>query len=116
MGNYLTASGPLIWLVILLGVLAVGAAALFARGRKTGHRQLALGATAASVIVALLATIVGFQKSVGGLREVAADDRWIYLWGLSESLNNMVVALVFAMLASVVLMVGSYRDSSAPAL
>ncbi len=83
--EYLDAAGPLIWAV------------------------LALGAATVSVIAALLATVLGFQLSVGGLRQVAAEDRWIYLVGLSEGLNNVVIALVLVGLASLLLTIGAYR-------
>ncbi len=110
--NYLNDAGPLIWLVLILGLLALVAAVRFVTRRQPGQATMALGSTVASVIVALLATVVGFQKSVGGLREVAADDRWIYLFGLQESLNNLVVAGVFAFIVTVLLTIGRSRQTA----
>lgn len=111
--TYLTHSGPLIWLVLILGVLALVWAVRYALGQRQRDASQAISAAIGSAIVALVATVTGFQNSVGGLREVTADDRWIYLWGLKESLNNMVVTLVFAFLVTVLLMYGFWRRASA---
>lgn len=113
--NYLMQGGPLIWLVLILGAVALVPALKYATAQRERDASMAVGGAVAAAIVALLATVIGFQKSVGGLREVAADDRWIYLWGLKESLNNVVIALMFAFLVAVLLMVGSYRRASAAA-
>ena len=111
MSNYLNEAGPLIWAVIALGVVALAAAIVYGLQRQRRHASLALGASVISIITGLLATVVGFQKSVGGLGQVAAENRWIYLVGLQESLNNLVVALVFAWLVSLLLMFGAWRES-----
>ena len=111
--NYLTESGPLVWLVQLLGVVGLVGALQYALTRAGKQRALALGAAAAATAVALLATVTGFQRSVGGLRDVAADNRWIYLIGLQESLNNLVLALIFVVLISLLLTAGAYRRESA---
>lgn len=107
--GYLTEAGPLVWAVVLLGAVGLVAAL---RYLQTGQRRLAaaaLGAILTALVVAGLATITGFQKSVGGLAQVAAEKRWIYLVGLSESLNNLVVALIFAVLAGLLLTWGAWR-------
>lgn len=106
--SFLTAGGPLIWLVLILGAIALVAAG---RAFAQGGRQvpLAIGAAVATLTMALLNTVLGFQKSVSGLGQVAADKRWIYLVELEESLNNMVVALLVALLVSLLLAAGAYR-------
>lgn len=107
--NYMNQGGPLIWLVVLLGLVALVAAIRYAMASQRRDGALAIGGSTASAIVALLATVTGFQLSVGGLKQVSADDRWIYLWGLKESLNNLVVALVLGVLVALLLTVGNYR-------
>lgn len=109
--NYLMQSGPLVWLVLVVGVIALIWAVRFAVKQRQRDARMAVAASTGSAIVALLATVAGFQKSVGGLRDIAADDRWIYLWGLKESLNNLVLALVIAFVVTVLLMVGNYRQA-----
>lgn len=113
--HYLSEAGPLVWAVLLLG-----AAGLVAAGRylqSPGRRQAAtaLGFTLTALIVAGLATVTGFQRSVGGLGQVAAEKRWIYQVGLSESLNNLVVALVLAVLVGMLLTVGVWRQAGSRA-
>ncbi len=110
--NYMNQGGPLIWLVLVLGILGLVAAVRYVLQQNRRDQSLAVGASIASATVAALATVTGFQLSVGGLEQVAADDRWIYLWGLKESLNNVVLALVFGVLVALLLTVGSYRRTS----
>lgn len=112
MSNYLMQSGPPVWLVLALGIVALIAALRYAMNGQVKQRQLALAGGVATVIVGVLGTVVGLQKSIGGLRQVAAEDRWIYLFGLKESLNNLVIALLFAVIVSLVLMVANYRQAS----
>ena len=66
--SYLSQSGPLVWLVLAFGIVALVAAARYVTRRSQRDSSLALGATVTCGIVALLATVAGFQKSVGGLR------------------------------------------------
>ncbi len=67
MGSYLGAAGPLAWPAILLGVLALVAAALNAV--RQGERQAAVAraATMGSLICALVNTLLGYQVSVAFL-------------------------------------------------
>ena len=107
--GYLNEAGPLIWLVLVAGIVALVMAALYAANRQRRQASAALAATAGTVIVALIATVTGFQRAVGPLGQVAAEERWIYLIGLQESLNNVVVALVLAFLVTVLLAIGTWR-------
>lgn len=107
--SYLLHSGPFVWLVLLFGLVGLAAAAVFARSYGARPASLALGSVTASVIFALLGTVTGFQKSVAHLGEVAPDKRWIYLIGLQESLGNVVVALAFALLVTLLLTAGAFR-------
>ncbi len=108
--NYLSQSGPLIWVVVAFGAVGLLFAIRYAIDQRRQLASTAVGATVAAAIVASIATVAGFQRSVAGLREVAADDRWIYLFGLKESLNNLVIALVFGCLVTLLLTAGSYRQ------
>ena len=110
--SYLMQSGPLVWLVLIVGVLGLVWAVRFALRQHGRDASMAIAASIGAGIVALLSTVAGFQRSVGGLREVAADDRWIYLWGLKESLNSVVIALIMAFLVTILLMIGTYRRST----
>lgn len=48
------------------------------------------------------------------LPNMAADKRWIYLMGFRESLNGMIVALVFAVLVGIVVSIGGLRFDGQP--
>lgn len=103
MTKFLFAAGPPVWLVLALGVAALAAAVLHLRNRQARSLSLAIGFTVAALAAGTLGTVLGFQRSVAHLAEVAADRRWIYLLGLGESLNNLVVALAATIVVSLIL-------------
>lgn len=107
--DYLNAAGPLAWPIVGLCLVALFAAARYALEPSGRQAWLALGATAAAMIAAVLGTVVGFQKSVAGLGQAAAEKSWLVLFGLEESLNSVVLALVAAGLVTVILTVGAWR-------
>lgn len=110
--QFLLAAGPPVWPVLVLSVAALVASIVHLRaGRagRAGYRSLAIGLVAAALAAGLLGTVLGFQRSVAPLAEVAAESRWIFLLGLDESLNNLVVALVGALLVSLTLAFGSLQ-------
>jgi hypothetical protein len=55
----------------------------------------------------LLGTATGMQKSAGAIGEAA--DKWIFLIGLDESLNNVIVALVLVSVAMLVMLAANLR-------
>ena len=113
--DYLNASGPLVWPILALCLVALFAAVRYALTRGDRLAALARGATGAAIIMAVLNLIIGFQKSVAGLGEAAAEKSWLVLFGLEESLNGVVLALVVAFLVSLILTWGAWqrRDTAA---
>lgn len=107
MTQFLNDAGPPVWPVLVLTLAALAASILHLRSRRAGHRSLAVGLVGAALAGGLLGTVLGFQRAVTPLGEVAAESRWIFLLGLGESLNNLVVALAGALLVSLALGIGS---------
>lgn len=109
MTAYLAAAGPLAWPVLALALATVALSAQYLRSGRLAFVPAALGAGACTVLLALLAVVVGFQLSVGGLGGVEPDGRWIYLLGVSESLNALTPALAACALSALLLSAGGFR-------
>lgn len=110
MSTYLAAAGPLVWPVLVLALATVALSAQYLRSGRLDLVPAALGVGASTVLLALLSVVVGFQLSVGGLGGVAADSRWIYLLGVSEALNALVLALAACALSALLLSAGGFRS------
>lgn len=102
-------------------VLAFGLAALIVAARQIGAPRAGRTTTAGLLMALTLAagglgTATGLKTSASHIHEVAFAEKWIFLVGLSESLNNMVAALVLITLALLALLFAHLRHDAAPAL
>ncbi len=70
-------------------------------------RQISLGVL--TLTFGGLGFVTGLMKSVSFIQEVGEDKRWIWLVGLGESLNNLVLALGLVALAAIVTSVAMVR-------
>ena len=109
--HFIGASGVFFPVVLVFGVAALVASVRYARAPGRRQRSLAIGWTSSALIAGLLATFTGFQKSAGAMSQLEEGQRWLILLGLSEALNNLVVALFLAAIVSVVLTIGAYRSA-----
>lgn len=100
------------WPIIL--VLGFGGASLAAavRYRRTLDRELfslMIGLAIATLILGVLGTALGVQLSARHIHEVAPGEKWIFLLGLKESLNNLVAALVIVCVDTLIATSGAWR-------
>ena len=98
MSQYLVAAGPLVWPLLLVGAATLLVSILYARSARRELLPLAAGGAGCTLILGLLGTVVGLQLSAAGLPHVEAGGQWIVWLGLSESLGNLVLALVVCLL------------------
>ncbi|HUU00385.1 MAG TPA: hypothetical protein VM425_02990 [Myxococcota bacterium] len=109
MSEFIVEAGWGIWPVFIFG----GASLFFSIYHLVSPRRdlvpLILGFGAATIIAGLLGTVTGLQHSVAYLDRVEDSQKWIFLVGLRESLNNMVAALVIACLDALTASLGSMR-------
>jgi len=110
MSAYLAAAGPLVWPVLVLALATVVLSAQYLRSGRLAFVPAALGVGACTVLLALLSVVVGYQLSVGALVGVEPDSRWIYLLGIAESLNALVLALAACALSALLLSAGGFRS------
>lgn len=93
-------------------VLAFGIAALIVALKqllapKQGRATTAAWLMALTGVAGLLGTATGLQSTAYYVHDV--QDKWIFVAGLRESLNNMVAAGVFVALAMLAMLVAHVR-------
>jgi hypothetical protein len=103
----------------IYGVLLFGATALFVsfahlREPRRENVPLCVGLITTTLLVGLLGTALGIDPTVRGMRDLPPDSRWIFFEGLRETLNNLDVSLVFAIVATLFTAFGSRRLHRAP--
>ncbi len=101
------------WPVMLFGLTSLILAVSYAVKPRRRLLPLVVGFGVATIIAGFLGTMTGLQHAVSGLHEVTADRRWIFLIGLKEALNNLVMAFVIECAVTLVATVGSYRQVKA---
>ncbi len=114
MGDLWGAAGLLAIPVLILGGVALLFAIQHARTRRRDFFALAVGTTAATMLTSLLGTIMGFQMALGHLSTLAPDRRWLVQIGILESMNDLVLGLVFAIVVTVILTATVARARSVP--
>lgn len=93
----------------VFGLILVGAAVVYAvkPEKRFVPMQVSLGIL--TLMAGSLGFVTGLIKSLGVLHEVKPDERFIWLIGLGESLNNIGLALMLVVLAALLASVGTLR-------
>lgn len=113
MSEFIHEGGWGMYPTIAFGLITAAIALWHAVAPAAKRTALIVGFGAATLLSGILGTTVGLQHSVMHIRSLPADDRWIFLIGLRESLNCTVAALVLAMIAALLATYGSYRRARA---
>lgn len=100
-------------LVFGLLMIAASVAYAFKPERRLVPLQISLGIM--TLVAGSLGFVTGLIKSLGAIHQVPADQRFIWLIGLGESLNNVALALTLVMLGALAISVGALRLALAPA-
>jgi hypothetical protein len=97
--------------IVLLGFAAVVVAARHALVPRAGQLPVVAGLGLASLLCAGLGTVLGIQKTIQALHHVQLSAEYVQLLtqGVHESLQNLVMALAFAVLAAVPATIGGWR-------
>jgi hypothetical protein len=109
MSNFIREGGFGMYPVLVFGLFLVALSGwqIF---RPTAERlPLIVGAGVATVIAGVLGTATGIRQAAIGIAPLPADQRWLFISGIGEALNCAVLALVLAMIATVLATAGSYR-------
>ena len=116
MNEFVREAGFAIWPVLFFGGICLLNAGLHAFRPRRERLALVIGSGVGTLLIACLGTVVGLQKSVAPLADVAAETRWIFLLGLREALDNLVAAFAIVAIATALATLGSYRRARARTL
>jgi hypothetical protein len=108
---YIREAGWGIWPVFLFSLLSLGVSIYYLLKPKRGILPLVIGLSITTLIAGCLGALTGVQHSVQYIEKAAEGERWMFLVGLRESLNNLVVALIVVFFVSLFAMVGAFRQS-----
>ena len=98
---------------LIFGLLLIAASARYAvrPDRRVVPLQISLGLT--TLFAGCLGFVTGVIRSLGALDAVPAEKRWIWMLGVSESLNNIGLALALVIIACLATAVGALRLAQA---
>ena len=111
MPSWFQLGGFAMWITLPFGALSVVAAALYARRPERRLVPLVLSLGVMTLMSGSLGFVTGVIKSLQALPHVGPDERWIWMVGLSESLVNVAFALSLVAVATLAMVVGTWRLS-----
>lgn len=98
---------------LVFGVLMLIAAVRYAIKPESRLVPLQVSLGILTLLSGSLGFVTGLIATFSAMGEVDADKRWIWMLGVGESLHNLSLALVLAVLAVLAASVGSFRLSQA---
>jgi mannose/fructose/N-acetylgalactosamine-specific phosphotransferase system component IID len=111
--DFIRSAGFPIYPVLVFGLGALALAAMELK-EGLGHRvRPAAWLMGVTMLSGLLGTVTGMQMSANHIGEI--NEKWIFLLGLSESLNNLVAATVMVIVSMLLLFGASVRRGGEPA-
>ena len=91
-----------IYPVLVFGSASLVAAIGYARTARRDVFSVLFALGVLTCLFGLLGTATGLQASARAINTVSLDDKWIFIVGLRESLNNLVGALLIVCLDGMV--------------
>jgi hypothetical protein len=89
--TFVQEAGFPIWFVLVFGIASLLCSARYLRDGGTAALYAMAGLALATLLAGALGTAVGLQASVRYIHSI--DEKWLFLIGLREALNNLVMAL-----------------------
>lgn len=116
MSGFMQMGGVFMWPVLVFGLATLAAALRYAAAPEhtRGRQTLALGVL--TVLSGCAGTSLGFVMTLTAMGRVPAEDRFIAMIGLGESMCNVALALVLVTFAALVVAVGTWRLPTAQRL
>lgn len=99
----------------LFGLLLIAAAIRYAMRPERRHVPIQVALAAATLACGGLGFVTGVVKSISAAGQAGPDDRWMVAIGVSESLQNLVLAFGLVALGAIAASVGAARVSSSAA-
>jgi hypothetical protein len=112
--DFYHAGGMGMYPVTLFGFLLVVSCVLYTLRFRPHHARLAKILAGMTLMAGLLGTVTGVCNSAFYLRKVeVAKQLEIFALGLQESLHDMILALIFVIIASLIACAGVLREARA---
>jgi hypothetical protein len=99
-GNFIMEAGWGIWPVIGFGLASLGFAAKFVRTRERNAFYALLGTAVLTLLAGALGTFTGLQAAAQYIANT--NEKWLFIVGLREALNNMTLALAVVIVDAMV--------------
>jgi hypothetical protein len=112
--DFIREAGWGIYPVMAFGLSAVIVAVRQIVSPKAGRVTTASWLMGLTAVAGVLGTATGVQMSARYIHELVVDEKWIFFVGLMESLNNLVAAGVFIVLAMLALLAAHVRSGPLP--
>lgn len=109
MSDMIREAGWPIYPIMIFGFCALAASMRHALMPQRSLMPLFLSFAAAKLVMGALGTALGVQQSARHIGEVPPEQRYVFLIGLSESLNCAAGALLLILPASLAAGIGSHR-------
>lgn len=107
--DFIRDAGWGIYPVLFFGVFGVVVALRHATEPRRDRLALVAGLAIATVLLGMLGAVTGMQTSAAGYSAAGTPPLHLFLVGLREASNNMVAALLFAVLQTLVATYGTVR-------
>lgn len=116
MSDYFMAGGFGMYPTMLFGFVFLATSALYARRPTSRALRIALTWAALTLGAGALGFVTGVCASARYLEKLpAAEQVGIFALGIEESLHNLVLALVLALVGGLIVAAGAWRAPEAPA-
>ena len=99
------------WFVLVFGLMAIVASTRYALVPEARFVPLVLSLGALTLLSGAFGFVTGMIATFRTVQAVAAEERWVWMIGLGESLLNVAFALGLLGLAALAMVVGAFRLS-----
>jgi len=100
---------------LIFGSLLVLAAVKYAMNPERRFVPLLVSLGLMTVVMGALGSVTGMIRCLLAMEQVKPDDRWIWMLGLGEALNDVGLALALVGMAMIATTIGAFRFSRAAA-
>jgi hypothetical protein len=112
--DFIREAGWGIFPVLIFGSLSLGVSVQYVRTRRRDVLALLCALSVLTLLAGALGTVTGLQTSARYIGNVAFEEKWIFLVGLRESLNNATAALIIVAVDAMLVCLALARSLGSP--
>ncbi len=114
MYEFIREAGWGIYPVLIFGAFSLLVAVQYVRTRRNDVLALLCALSVLTLLAGALGTVTGLTTSARYIADVAVNEKWIFLVGLRESLNNATAALVIVAIDAMLVCLSLARSLGSP--